>query len=162
MFDAAYSGGFMAEGHIDYGGLMQRALRGVMAQTLGLVAEDGLVGGHHFYITFDTGHAGVDMPAWLRAQYPEEITIVLQNEYWDLVVLQDRFSVGLSFSGRSAALAIPFDAVTRFVDPHAEFGLKFDAHDMDDEDLSGEDDADPEPPHNGGGDVVSLDRFRKT
>lgn len=158
----------MAEGHIDYGGLMQRALRGVMAQTLGLVAEDGLVGGHHFYITFDTSHAGVVMPEWLRAQYPEEITIVLQNEYWDLVVMQDRFSIGLSFSGRSAALVVPFDAVTRFVDPHAEFGLKFDAHDVDDDDIDNDDDApdddpepDPDPPRSGGGDVVSLDRFRK-
>jgi hypothetical protein len=152
----------MPEGHIDYGGLMQRALRGVMAQTLGLVAESGLLGAHHFYITFDTQHPGVDMPSWLKAQYPEEITIVLQNEFWDLVVMQDRFSVGLSFSGRSAPLVVPFDAVTRFVDPHAEFGLKFDAHDVDDEDLE-DDEPDPEPtPPRGSGDVVSLDRFRKS
>jgi hypothetical protein len=152
----------MPEAHIDYGGLMQRALRGVMAQTLGIVAKNGLLGGHHFYITLDTQHAGVDMPAWLKQQYPKEITIVLQNEFWDLIVLQDRFSVGLSFSGRSAPLVVPFDAVTRFVDPHAEFGLKFDAHDVDDDDSDDdEEDPDPAPSSPRGGDVVNINRFRK-
>jgi len=161
---------------LDYGGMMQRALRGVLREALGFVAENGLPGEHHFYITIDTTHPGVVMPDWLRAQYPEEITIVIQHEFYDLAVTQDRFSVTLSFSNRSAPLAAPFDAVTTFVDPHAEFGLKFDAHDAAEGaadrsaegartgeaagDGSDDDPGAPAPPA-GGGDVVSLDRFRK-
>lgn len=157
----------MTDGHIDYGGMMQRALRQVLAQALGVVAESGDVGGHHFYIKYDTTHPGVVMPDWLKAQYPEEITIVLQHEYWDLAVSSDRFSVGLSFSGRSTMLTVPFDAVLQFVDPYAEFGLKFDGHEIDDEDeipepsLGDDEDPDDDPTPPRGGDVVSLDRFRK-
>lgn len=155
----------MTEGHIDYGGMMQRALRGVLAQALGVVAEQGPVGGHHFYIKYDTTHPGVAMPDWLKAQFPEEITIVLQHEFWDLAVTGDRFTVTLTFSERPATLTVPFDAVLQFVDPHAEFGLKFDGHEVtdDEEELDEADlDEDPEPdPPRGGGDVVSLDRFRK-
>lgn len=158
----------MNPGEIDYGGMMQRALRGVLAEALGLVAEHGPVGAHHFYIKFDTTHAGVTMPDWLKAQFPEEMTIVLQHEFWDLAVTADRFSVTLSFNDRAAALTIPFDAVLQFVDPHAEFGLKFDGHEVEDEeetpelpDVDPEPDPDPSPRPNGGGDVVSLDKFRK-
>lgn len=158
----------MSEGHIDYGGMMQRALRNVLAQALGVAAERGDdIGGHHFYIKFDTAHPGVVMPDWLREQYPEEITIVLQHEYWDLAVAPDRFSVSLSFSGRASQLTVPFDAVLQFVDPYAEFGLKFDGHEVEDDDdiismpeEEEDDDPDPNPPR--GGDVVSLDRFRKS
>ncbi|SET73082.1 SspB family protein [Oceanicella actignis] len=158
----------MSQAGLDYGKMMQRALRGVMAESLGVAAREGLPGGHHFYITFDTRHPGVDMPDWLRAQFPEEITIVIQHEFWDLAVTPDRFSVGLSFSNRAATLVVPFDAVTTFVDPHAEFGLKFDAHDAEDDegpepgpgDGPGAEAEPPSPPAPGG-DVVSLDRFRK-
>lgn len=158
----------MSRDALDYGRMMQRALRGVMAESLGLVAAEGLPGAHHFYITFDTTHAGVVMPDWLREQFPTEITIVIQHEFWDLAVTADRFSVGLSFSDRDAMLTVPFDAVTTFVDPYAEFGLKFDAHDSeegDDEspDPSGGDESDAQPPRtDGGGDVVRLDSFRKS
>lgn len=124
----------MSRDALDYGRMMQRALRGVMAESLGLVAAEGLPGAHHFYITFDTTHAGVVMPDWLREQFPTEITIVIQHEFWDLAVTADRFSVGLSFSDRDAMLTVPFDAVTTFVDPYAEFGLKFDAHDSEEGD----------------------------
>ena len=158
----------MNPGQIDYGGMMQRALRGVLAEALGLVAEHGPVGAHHFYIKFDTTHAGVTMPDWLKAQFPEEMTIVLQHEFWDLAVTADRFSVTLSFSDKAAALVIPFDAVLQFVDPHAEFGLKFDGQEVEDEeetpelpDVDPEPEPDPDPRPNGGGDVVSLDKFRK-
>lgn len=169
----------MSSDPLDYAGLMQHALRGVVKDALGVAAEQGLPGDHHFYISFDTQHPGVDVPGWLSDQHPEELTIVLQNEFWDLAVAGDRFSVGLSFSDRPVKLTVPFDAVLTFVDPHAEFGLKFDARDSDDEDEDedddllagfdadgdeadddGPDDPDPSPPP-GGGEVVSLDRFRK-
>lgn len=151
---------------LDYARLMQGALRSVVREALGVVAEEGLPPGHHFYVSFDTRHPGVTMPDWLSAQFPEEITIVLQHEFWDLAVAADRFSVSLSFSGRAAALTVPFDAVLTFVDPEAEFGLKFDPVESDDEDAApppaGEEEPEPDPPGGGGGEVVSLDRFRKS
>ena len=161
----------MSSDPLDYGKLMQHALRGVVREALGVAAEEGLPGEHHFYISFDTQHPGVDVPDWLSAQHPEELTIVLQHEYWDLAVAGDRFSVGLSFSDRPVKLTVPFDAVLTFVDPHAEFGLKFDPHESEEDDEEGqiiatrapdEDEEDDEPtPPEGGGEVVSLDRFRK-
>ena len=159
----------MSGGQIDYGGMMQRALRGVLSQALGMVAEQGPIGAHHFYIKFDTTHAGVTMPDWLKEQFPEEITIVLQHEFWDLAVTPDRFTVTLSFSDRSATMTVPFDAVLQFVDPHAEFGLKFDGHEVEDEeeapvpeaDFEPEPEPDPDGPPRGGGEVVSIDSFRK-
>ena len=161
----------MTSNPLDYGRLMQRALRSVVHEALAVAVEDGLPGQHHFYISFDTSHPGVDVPDWLKAQYPEELTIVLQHEFWDLAVTSDRFSVGLSFSERPVKLTVPFDAVLTFVDPHAEFGLKFDPHEVDDEDELGDlgdlededDEPDPTPPAGGKGkgEVVSLDRFRK-
>lgn len=162
----------MTSNPLDYGRLMQRALRSVVHEALAVAVEDGLPGQHHFYISFDTSHPGVDVPDWLKAQYPEELTIVLQHEFWDLAVTSDRFSVGLSFSERPVKLTVPFDAVLTFVDPHAEFGLKFDPHEVDDEDELGDlgdlededDEPDPTPPSGGKGkgEVVSLDRFRKS
>ena len=163
----------MTSDPLDYGRLMQRALRGVVREALGVAAEDGLPGQHHFYISFDVTHPGVDVPDWLKAQHSEELTIVLQHEYWDLAVAADRFTVGLSFSERPVKLTVPFDAVLTFVDPHAEFGLKFDPQDGDEDDEEGtmllapgpmdkdDEDPDPEPPK-GKGEVVSLDRFRKS
>ncbi|MEM8793561.1 MAG: ClpXP protease specificity-enhancing factor SspB [Pseudomonadota bacterium] len=153
----------------DYGRLMQRALRGLMVEVLGQVAEEGLPGEHHFYISLDTTHPGVDMPDWLRERHPEEITIVIQHEYDDLAVMSDRFSIRLSFSDRSATLVVPFDAVLTFVDPSMEFGLKFDGHEAEDDDDVSEPEADgaddeaaPETPKSDeGAEVVSLDTFRK-
>ena len=150
----------MSADGLNYGRMMQQALRGVMAEALGDVAENGLPGGHHFYISYDTTHPGVDMPGWLRERFNEEITIVIQHEYSDLAVTPDRFMISLSFNDRLATLVVPFDAVKTFVDPFVEFGLKFDAHDADEED------GDEEPDTNGdaptGGDVVRLDQFRKS
>lgn len=154
---------------LDYGRLMQRAMRSIVREALGLTAEHGLPAGHHFYVSFDTRHPGVDIPDWLLAQFPEEITIVLQHEFWDLAVAAERFTVSLSFSGRSARLTVPFDAVLTFVDPDAEFGLKFDPVEPAEEGVPAAaaadgDDEPPEPPKGGGGgggEVVSLDRFRK-
>jgi hypothetical protein len=151
---------------LDYARIMQRALRGVVREALGVAAESGLPPGHHFYVAFDTRHPGVTMPDWLRAQHPEELTIVLQHEFWDLAVTGDRFSVSLSFSDRAAALTVPFDAVLTFVDPDAEFGLKFDPQESAEVGPEPEEEEpEPDPPSGGGGaaggEVVSLDRFRK-
>ena len=166
---------------INYGRFMERAMRGVMADVLGHVAKHGLTGEHHFYLSFDTTHPGVDIPAFLRERYPREMMIVLQDWYEDLAVTGDRFRVTLNFSNRPETLVVPLEAVKTFVDPSVKFGLKFDDHD-DDEDEVGETRFDPaaaeargaegddDDPGDGPGsdgsdrpsaDVVSLDRFRK-
>lgn len=144
---------------LNYGLMMQRALRSVMAEALGTVAESGLPGDHHFYITIDTRHPETDLPNWLRVEYPEQITIVLQFEYSDLEVTEDGFGVRMSFADRPAAIYAPFDAVLTFVDPSVEFGLKFDATEISEEDAPEPAD---EPKTEEGGEVVSLDQFRKT
>ncbi|ARU16343.1 SspB family protein [Croceicoccus marinus] len=114
---------------IPYDEIVQEALRAVVGRVLGEVeAAGGLPpGSHHFYITFKTGAAGVEIPADLRARFPDEMTIVLQNKFWDLAVAADHFSVGLSFNQIPARLVIPFSAITAFVDPAVEFGLQFQA-----------------------------------
>jgi hypothetical protein len=168
-----------SSGRLNYGHLMQKAMRRMMAEVLGTVAENGLPGKHHFYISFDTSHPGVDIPDWLRETYPDEMTIVLQEWFDDLAVTPDRFSVTLNFSNQPETLVVPFAAVRTFVDPSVKFGLKFDAHEAEEADLDSllpddEEEADEEPsakpvervgrsPREGGGsaDVVSLDRFRK-
>lgn len=157
---------------IDYRRHMQRALQSVMGSVLSQVAEEGLPGEHHFLIAVDTTHPGVDMPGFLKAQYPEEIRLLMQNWFEDLVVAADRFAVTLSFSGQAQRLVVPFDAVLSFVDPSVEFGLRFDRDDEDDE--GPQDDPDKTDPPEGGpekeeaedapsgtGEVVSLDKFRK-
>ncbi|MEO1273953.1 MAG: ClpXP protease specificity-enhancing factor SspB, partial [Pseudomonadota bacterium] len=116
---------------INYGRYMERAMRSVMAEVLGQVAREGLGGGHHFYITFETQHPGVDMPGYLKERYPREMMIVLQEWYEDLAVMADRFRVTLNFADQPETLVIPFEAVKTFIDPSVKFGLKFD--DQDDE-----------------------------
>jgi len=148
----------MTPTELNYGLMMQRALRSVMAEALGTVAESGLPGDHHFYITIDTRHPDTDLPDWLRAEYPEQITIVLQFEYSDLEVSNEGFSVRMSFADRPAAIYAPFDAVLTFVDPSVEFGLKFDATVIPEEDAP---EPAPEPKAEESGEVVSLDQFRK-
>jgi uncharacterized protein len=115
----------MAVDHIRYDLLAQEALRGVMRQVLTDAAKNGLPGDHHFYITFNTGADGVRMSARLREQYPQEITIVLQHQFWDLIVGDEIFEVGLAFNGISERLTVPFDAVKGFFDPSVQFGLQF-------------------------------------
>ena len=110
---------------IDYGGLVERALRRVVFDALTFVAEHGMPGRHHMYITFRTDHQGVAIADGLRARYPTEMTIVLQYEYWDLEVRPDGFAVTLSFADVPQRLDVPFEAVTVFADPSVEFGLQF-------------------------------------
>jgi uncharacterized protein len=113
---------------IDYGRLMHKALRQLISEVLAQVSRNGLPGDHHFYITFDTRHPGVDMAPSLKARYPEEMTIVMQDWFADLAVMKDRFSVTLNFGNVPEPIVIPFDAIKTFVDPSVEFGLRFDAH----------------------------------
>jgi hypothetical protein len=152
---------------IDYGRLMHDALRQLMASVLERVAADGLPGDHHFYITFDTGHPGVDIAEWLMERYPEEMTIVIQNWFDNLTVQPDHFTITLNFGNNPEPLVIPFDAVKTFVDPSVEFGLRFDPSEEEleeeffDDDLDmAEDDDTPQKPE-GSAEVVSLDTFRK-
>jgi hypothetical protein len=116
----------MAEDLIRYDVLAQEALRGLVRKVLTEVAQTGLPGEHHFFITFDTRHPGVRISSRIRAQYPSEMTVVMQHQFWDLTVTESSFEVGLSFKGVPEKLFIPFRAITGFVDPHASFGLKFD------------------------------------
>ncbi len=116
----------MAEDHIRYDILAQEALRGVMRKVLAEVARTGLPGGHHFFITFLTGAPGVRISSRLRERYPEQMTIVIQFQYWDLKVTETGFEIGLSFSDVPEKLEIPFSAVRGFYDPSVNFELEFD------------------------------------
>lgn len=146
---------------IDYGNLMHRAMRGLIQTVLRDVADNGLPGAHHFFITFDTTHPDVAIADWLRARYPTEMTVVIQHWYENLEVGEDAFSITLNFGNQPEPLVIPFDAVRTFVDPSVEFGLRFEQHEDDGEDEDDDDggDDDPEPPREA--EVVRLDKFRK-
>ena len=115
----------MTVDHIRYDLLAQEALRGVVRTVLADAAKNGLPGEHHFYITFDTRAEGVQLSSRMLAQYPQEMTIVLQHQFWDLVVTEGGFEAGLSFGGIPERLIIPFAAVKSFVDPSVQFGLRF-------------------------------------
>lgn len=181
----------MAVDHIRYDLLTQDALRSVVRQVLSDAARNGLPGEHHFFVSFDTRYPGVRISARLRGQYPEEMTIVLQHQFWDLTVADEGFDVGLSFGGVPERLHVPFQAVKGFFDPSVQFGLQFQsegdstaevraASNTDqsrlpvtssdtvaaipppDEPKTQADETAEEPPKpSGGGEVVRLDRFRK-
>ena len=116
----------MAEDHMRYDILAQEALRGVVRKVLAEVAKTGLPGEHHFFISFVTRAPGVRLSEKLLGQYDKEMTIVIQNQYWDLKVSETSFEVGLSFDGIPETLVIPFSAVKGFFDPSVQFGLQFD------------------------------------
>ena len=115
----------MAKDYIGYEALTDRALRSVLREALKRVEKQGLIGSHHFYLTFKTHDPGVEIPQFLKERYPDEITIVLQNQYSGLKVTEDRFEVTLSFQKMPASLVVPFAAMTAFVDPGVQFGLQF-------------------------------------
>ena len=119
----------MATDHIRYDVLARDALRGVLRRVLTDAAEHGLPGEHHFFITFLSTADGVKLSPRLLAQYPEEMTIILQHQFWDLVVTEDRFEVGLSFGGIPERLVVPFAAIKSFLDPSVQFGLQFEPSD---------------------------------
>ena len=164
---------------MDYEDMVPGAFRALMITALGEAAGPGITGDHHFYITYDTAHDGVEMPDRLRAEYPETITIVLQHEFWDLVVEDKGFSVSLAFNGVPHKLVVPFDAVIGFADPSVNFAIQFNAPqgarkaepaakqqiDTTDDDLGdddrGDDDRGDDVSESQRGEVVALDAFRK-
>ena len=160
----------MADTLLNYEKMVEDAMRGVARETLREVASGGIPDGHQIYIGFKTGAPEVEMPSHLRAQYPEEITIILEHQFWDLSVDETGFSVGLAFAGKREHLHVPFAALTSFVDPSVDFGLQF-ANPETAEGPASEDGARPEagkaegkPAVDGeeaGKKVVSLDQFRK-
>jgi hypothetical protein len=161
-----------AKDRLDYQGMIERAMRSVVGSALAVVAADGLPGAHHFYITFRTRADGVAISDVLLAKYPDEMTIVVQNKFWDLAVTEDGFAVTLTFGGRPERLSVPFAAVTRFVDPAVQFALQFDvapapgAGDKSTAPTIAPEKgtaapAEPEPPPAPGANVVTLDKFRK-
>jgi hypothetical protein len=115
----------MAKDELGYDRIVERQLRGVAREVLAQVAGQGLPGEHHFYISFRTDHPGVSIGTNLRAQFPHEITIVLQHQFWGLEVGEDAFEVTLSFSGKHERLHVPFEALVSFSDPSVKFGLQF-------------------------------------
>ncbi len=148
-------------GPLRYDKMVEDALRGVVRRSLAQVAKNGFPGNHHFYVTFRTAAPGVVLPEHLRAQYPEEMTIVLQHQFWGLEVDEDAFEVTLSFNKAHERLRVPFAALTGFVDPSVRFGLQFKG-----EVLAGAlaPTAPQAPAEEGGerpGQVVALDAFRK-
>jgi uncharacterized protein len=172
------TGPIMATDHIRYDVLARDALRGVLRRVLADAAEHGLPGEHHFFITFLSPAAGVKLSPRLLAQYPEEMTVILQHQFWDLVVSEDRFEVGLSFGGVPERVVVPFSAIKSFFDPSVQFGLQFEPQDTAAETRDRAAPAAPatppsalpappaesagEPAKSGdGAEVVRLDRFRK-
>ena len=162
----------MADDLIGYDHLMQEALRGVVRAAMQEAASPrGLPGKHHFYITFRTHGAGVIIPDHLSTRYPDEMTIVLEHQFWDLEVFPDRFRVILKFSGQPQPIVIPFAAITRFFDPSVKFGLQFEQPHNDEARMVAGDSTpasapqpqataqDAAPPVDSS--VVSLDAFRK-
>ena len=151
---------------LPYESWLEEAQRQVVIRALSFAGEQGLPGGHHFYVTFRTDYPGVHIPARLLAQYPEEMTIVLQHQFWDLKVDEDGvLTVGLSFSGIPSTLVIPIGAIIGFADPHARFGLRMQPQALEEDateeapaaETVPEPDAEtPEAPQ-----VVSLDAFRR-
>jgi uncharacterized protein len=172
----------MATDHIRYDVLARDALRGVLRRVLTDAAEHGLPGEHHFFITFLSTAEGVKLSPRLLAQYPEEMTVILQHQFWDLVVTEDRFEVGLSFGGIPERLLVPFNSIKSFFDPSVQFGLQFEPSEATTEAPASNVPAAPapspvasalpapasltettsEPAKSGeGAEVVRLDRFRK-
>jgi uncharacterized protein len=170
----------MATDHIRYDVLARDALRGVLRRVLSDAAVHGLPGEHHFFITFLSSAEGVKLSPRLLAQYPEEMTIILQHQFWDLAVTDDRFEVGLSFGGVPERLVVPFSAIKSFFDPSVQFGLQFEPAEAATETPNANlpsppaaasltthsaaepaDAPQPQDKPNEGAEVVRLDRFRK-
>jgi hypothetical protein len=158
----------MTKDLIGYEALTDAALRGVVREALRQAEKKGLLGSHHFYVTFKTHFPGVDIPDFLKEQYPDEMTIVLQHQFWGLKVEEDRFEVTLTFRKLPATLSIPFAALSGFADPGVQFGLQFKTQGAPPapppektEPPKPELAKEAEKPAPAPGEVVSLDAFRK-
>ena len=151
--------------HIGYQQLTQTALKGVVRAALSKAAKlQNLPGEHHFYITFRTRTQGVQMADYLKDKFPDEMTIVIQHQYWDFEVHEDRFEIILKFAGVPQHLRIPFAAVTRFFDPSVNFGLQFDAEQVTafaEPAIQPPEKAETAAPADPAATVVSLDAFRR-
>jgi len=151
-----------------YDRMVEQALRGVVREALAVAASKGLPGAHHFYITFRTHIPGVAVPDYLADRYPDEMTIVLEHQFWDLEITEEGFSVTLTFQNKPEHLVVPFAAITAFADPSVKFGLQFQT-------ATGDESSSPAPaaavpaaaetpqakPETKSGEVVTLDSFRK-
>ncbi len=115
----------MGKDILKYDEMVETALRGVVREALSRAAEHGLPGNHHFYVTFKTQAVGVEVPDYLREKYPDDMTVVIEHQFWDLTVGEDTFSVTLSFKNRPERLTIPLGAITAFADPSVKWGLQF-------------------------------------
>lgn len=147
---------------INYGVLMHQAMRGLIQEVLTSVAEAGLPGEHHFYVTFETDYPGVNIADWLHDRYPDEMTIVIQHWFDNLDVTDDGFGITLNFGDNPENLYVPYDAIQTFVDPSVEFGLRFESQtddELDDDEAPMIEEVEPVP--TGDAEVVSLDKFRK-
>ncbi len=155
----------MAQDLFDYPKMVETALRGVVREALERTEREGLRGAHHFYVSFRTGAPGVTIPDYLLTKYPEEMTIVLQNQFWGLEVRERDFSVTLSFQNRPEQLTIPFAAVAGFADPSVNFALRFEvpaATSPDTLALPAKTSApEPSPSPRPAAEIVTLDKFRK-
>ncbi len=157
----------MDEQVLRYDKMVEDALRSVVRQALTIAATEGLPGAHHFYLTFETGAPGVEIPSFLVEKYPDQMTIVIQYQYESLLVDDDSFALRLQFSGQPCQLHIPFSALTAFVDPSVKFGLQFKVDGMDN---AGQADVESKTSANTSApadevektaEVVTLDSFRK-
>jgi hypothetical protein len=146
---------------IDYPAILQDALRDAVRRVLEQVAEHGLPGDHHLYVGFRTSFPGVEAPRFLRDQYPEEVTIILQHQFWGLEVEPDSFSVLLAFGGSRQRVTVPFAALTAFADPSADFGLRFDAASAEAESEEPEPEEPSEPGPERSGEVIRFDPKRR-
>jgi uncharacterized protein len=146
-----------------YDKMVESALRGVVREALARTASSGLPGAHHFYITFRTRFPGLAIPDYLAQQYADEMTVVLEHQFWDLEVCEQCFSVTLSFQNKPERLTIPFDAITAFADPAVKFGLQFQPVPCENVDLPAPAPAGAKPGEkvDKAADVVALDAFRK-
>lgn len=169
----------MAKDYIGYQALTDAALRSVVRDALRRVEKQGLIGSHHFYLTFKTHFPGVDIPDFLKKQYPQEMTIILQHQFWGLKVRDNDFEVALSFRKLPATLTIPFAALTAFFDPGVQFGLQFKPNEeaetkaptpvaplptqqsLQKEEPNAPKAAETDGSHPAQGEVVKLDAFRK-
>jgi len=159
----------MAEQQFPYDMMVQEALRSVVRQSLTQVCKDGFRGEHHFYITFKTQAPNIALPDFLHQQYPEEMTIVLQHQFWNLQVNEEYFEVELSFNDKRENLVIPFGAITGFADPSVKFDLQFD--EVTNTDLIADEEISANKTETTiknltdksekSGEVISLDQFRK-
>lgn len=116
---------YETEDYIDYPALIDGAMRSVVRTAIAQVEESGLPGDHHFFVSFQTNYPGVKISEVLKDRYPDEMTIVIQHQFWDLHVTEDRFSITLSFNNVPETLIVPFEALTAFADPSIKFGLQF-------------------------------------